>query len=66
MLAAAQIIMCTMLASMRCGPQFKPPTRNPPGTSTRARLLDAAVQVVLVELGGPLRPCQMPRIRQFD
>jgi SWIM zinc finger len=37
----------------------------PPGTSTRALSLDAAVQAVLVRLGGPLRPCQMPRIRQF-
>jgi hypothetical protein len=66
MLAAAQIITCTMLAGRPCGPQCIPPTRTPLGMSTRALLPRAAVQVVLVELGGPLRPCQMPKIRPFD
>jgi SWIM zinc finger len=40
--------------------------QDPLEMSTRALLPDAAVQVVHVELVGPLRPCKMPRIRQFD
>jgi hypothetical protein len=63
---STEIISFTILASMRSWPECIPSTIIPLGMSTRAILLDAAVQVVNVELGGPLRPCQMPRIRQFD
>jgi hypothetical protein len=64
--AVAQIITCTMLASMRCGPKCTPPTRNPQERRPAPACWTPPVQVVLVELGGPLRPCQMPRIRQVD
>jgi hypothetical protein len=40
--------------------------QNPLGMSTLTLLLDAAVQVVHVELEGPLRSCQMPEIRLLD